>query len=706
MRFLPHSALKGAVLLVGLGMVACGGAGTQPAVDAPAMALSPAGDEPSEQEPTLAETAAAQAAARDAAAQDTEGTDDAAPDEGSQVPATAHAGAKVPVFEDDPKWGAPLAPVTIVIYSDFQCPYCNRVGPTVDELKATYGPDKLRVVWKHYPLPFHKEAYPAHVAAQTVYALGGDEAFWKFHDLAFDNQKDLAEGRFAGWAEASGVDPAQFRAAYGAKTYAKQVDASKEAAAPVGVRGTPSIYVNGVKPERRDPASMKALIDAQLERAGELLRAGVPPGLIYVKLAEESFTTPSPPNERAARKAPADDKDVFKVPVLADDPVRGRAEALITIVEFADFQCPFCARVQATLEGLEAKYPGEIRIVWKNQPLPFHAQAKPAAEVGRYIMDTQGSAAFWKFHDDLFANIMELREDGKIEELARANGVDWGAVQKVRAAGGPAARVEKSQALAASVGARGTPHFFINGRRVPGAQPSPVFEAVIEQELVKARAQLKAGVPRARIYAEAIANGLDSVPTPPSRAQREPVQDKKVDPPPADAPYRGPVKAKVVVQVFSDFQCPFCSRVTPTIDKVHATFGKEVKIVWRNLPLPFHKDAPLAAEAALEAKAQKGNAGFWDYHDLLFANQRQLTRADLESHAKTLGLNMARFKQALDARTHKARVDRDVADAQRFGISGTPGFSVNQYFISGAQPFTVFETAINKALADLKKPKK
>src|SRR5690242_422966 len=97
--------------------------------------------------------------------------------------------ASVPVSSKDPQWGKPTAPVTIVEISDFQCPFCSRVGPTLKQIKDKYGPDKVRIVWKHNPLPFHKAARPAHEAAATVMGLAGSEAFWKFHDSAFANQQ-------------------------------------------------------------------------------------------------------------------------------------------------------------------------------------------------------------------------------------------------------------------------------------------------------------------------------------------------------------------------------------------------------------------------------------------------------------------------------------------------------------------------------------
>src|SRR5690606_23732685 len=124
-----------------------------------------------------------------------------------------HSAAPIPVTQEDPTWGNPAAPVTIVEISDFECPFCSRVNPTLKQIKDEYKND-VRIVWKHNPLPFHKQARPAHEAAATVHALAGNDAFWKFHDLAFANQKALTEENIESWAQQSGVDMAKFKAAF------------------------------------------------------------------------------------------------------------------------------------------------------------------------------------------------------------------------------------------------------------------------------------------------------------------------------------------------------------------------------------------------------------------------------------------------------------------------------------------------------------
>jgi protein-disulfide isomerase/serine/threonine protein kinase len=166
------------------------------------------------------------------------------------------------------------------------------------------------------------------------------------------------------------------------------------------------------------------------------------------------------------------------------------------------------------------------------------------------------------------------------------------------------------------------------------------------------------------------------------------------------APSLGSASAPVTIQLFSDFQCPFCVRLKPTLEAVLAAYPGRVRVVWRNYPLPFHADARPAAEAALEAQAQGGDSLFWQMHEKLFENPRALDRASLERHAQELGLDVARFRQALDDHRHAAAIDADIAAADATGLSmGTPTCFVNGRAIQGAQPLDAFRAAIDRALA-------
>jgi protein-disulfide isomerase len=161
------------------------------------------------------------------------------------------------------------------------------------------------------------------------------------------------------------------------------------------------------------------------------------------------------------------------------------------------------------------------------------------------------------------------------------------------------------------------------------------------------------------------------------------------------SPARGPESARVSIVEFSDFQCPFCSRVTPTMNKLASEYGDQVRIVFKNLPLSIHPKAA-GAHAAAEAAHRQGK--FWEMHDRIFANQRNLEPEVFEGYAKDLGLDMDRYRADVASSDVKKRISTDMAEAQKLGVTGTPGFFVNGRFVSGAQPFETFKRLVDEEL--------
>ena len=158
----------------------------------------------------------------------------------------------------------------------------------------------------------------------------------------------------------------------------------------------------------------------------------------------------------------------------------------------------------------------------------------------------------------------------------------------------------------------------------------------------------------------------------------------------------GPEDAPITIVEFSDFQCPYCSRVVPTIKEIAARYPDEVRIVFRHLPLSFHAQARIAAYGSICA----GNQGrFWEYHDLLFENQRALQREQLSAYATSLDLDMESFEACMSAPETEALVAADLAAAEELGASGTPAFFINGIFLNGAQPFEAFDRLIQEELA-------
>lgn len=158
----------------------------------------------------------------------------------------------------------------------------------------------------------------------------------------------------------------------------------------------------------------------------------------------------------------------------------------------------------------------------------------------------------------------------------------------------------------------------------------------------------------------------------------------------------GPADAKVTIVEFSDFQCPYCVRAAEATKKLKAKYGDKIRLIFRQYPLDFHKEAHLAAQAVLEARAQDK---FWEMHDKLFENQKALGRADLETYAKDLGLDMAKFKAALDGGTHKATVDEDIKLGQSVGVQGTPTMLLNGAKVADPSNADAIGQQIEAALA-------
>jgi predicted DsbA family dithiol-disulfide isomerase len=167
--------------------------------------------------------------------------------------------------------------------------------------------------------------------------------------------------------------------------------------------------------------------------------------------------------------------------VAASGPSLGPDDAPITIVEFSDYQCPFCARAEPTLKELLARYPTQIRIFYRHLPLSFHPLALGAAKAA-VCADDQDH--FWAYHDLLFVNQKKLERDDLLG-YARVLDLDVARFDACVDDEATALRVQEDFDAARSLGATGTPAFFINGIMLTGAQPVSAFESVIDEELLR-----------------------------------------------------------------------------------------------------------------------------------------------------------------------------------------------------------------------------
>lgn len=397
--------------------------------------------------------------------------------------------------------------VTVVVFSDFQCPFCSRVVPTLDRLMETY-PSELRIAFRHYPLPFHRDAEPAAVASIEVQRQLGDAAFFRYHDLLFANQRALGLDALVGYAEQIGANGPAVRAAVEQGTHDAALERDAGYVASLSVRGTPNMFINGRPLAGAQPfEAFDAIVREELALARDRVSRGADASRYYDDLlaaapserVEERRTTPTPR---------PDDTTVYRVPVDGAA-TRGPADALVTVVAFTDFECPFCGRAVDTLNQLEQRYGRDVRIVVRHFPLAFHANAQGAHEAAIEVRAQRGDEAFFRFHDLVFQNRTALGPDDLVGYATQV-GANGDRVRRALSDRRHQAAVEADQRAGQSLGVSGTPTFFVNGRRLVGAQPIDRFAVLVDEVKAQAEALVAGGTPRAGVYEATIANGATS----------------------------------------------------------------------------------------------------------------------------------------------------------------------------------------------------
>jgi protein-disulfide isomerase len=581
-----------------------------------------------------------------------------------------------PAPVEAPKVAAPTANVDakieIIEFSDFECPFCSRVNPTLARIKDELKKDVI-VTFMHQPLPFHQNAKRAAIAAEAARRQG---KFQEFHDAMFQDQKALDAESLLKIATTLKLDLEKYKADVADPTLAKVVDRHQAIANAVGASGTPAFFINGKNIKGAQPyEKFKEIITVELEEANKAKQQGETWLKERLKVNNAALYDyvyggkEPPPN--VPKKAPVD-KTVYKVDVNAEDAIEGPAEALVTMVVFSEYECPFCAKVEPTLSAIMAKYPGKVRRVFKHSPLPFHQNARGASVAA---MCAQDQGKFWQYGAKLFANQKALKAED-LELYATQEGLDVAAFKACVTSDKHNARIDADLELAAKVTARGTPNVFINGRKVQGAKPEAEFVEIVDEELKKAEAIVAKGIAPNAVYAEIIKNGKVFEPL------EEKVNAFNLD----NSAILGKKTAKIVIVEFSDFQCPFCSRVGAPLKDLKAKYGDDLAVVFKHFPLDFHKEAKPAALASMCANDQ---GKFWPYHDELFANQKALLEADLKTYATKIGLDMAKWEACVKEGRHNALIDAEIAEGRQAGVRGTPTLFINGRKLNAPGGYTV-----------------
>ncbi|MGB1700515.1 MAG: DsbA family protein, partial [Nannocystaceae bacterium] len=395
---------------------------------------------------------------------------------------------------DAPTRGPDDAPVTIVMFSDFECPFCERAMQTIHALERRYE-GEIRLVYKSFPIARHPQAMLAALMAMSAAEQG---AFWGFHDRLFSGQ-GIDTPTLLQHVDELGIDMERVAKDLDTMAHAPAVRRDLAQASQLLVRSTPTFFINGRRVSGAKPlAFFEALVEEERAFASTWRAAGVADEMLYThatRLGYEEIEYDRDPTG-------LDESKVYPVPI-EESPSLGPVDAPVTIVVFGDFQCPFCARGHQTLRAIKDRYGDQIRLVYKHFPLPGHPAAIPAARASM-VANAQGK--FWQFHDALYEtgarfSAEDLREIGMRVALEGAADA-WTESKEFDA------QIKRDIELGMTLGVTGTPTSFVNGRPVQGAQSEIMFRSLIAEEMARANALKAQGVSGDALYPALV--GLDA----------------------------------------------------------------------------------------------------------------------------------------------------------------------------------------------------
>jgi len=367
-------------------------------------------------------------------------------------------------------------------------------------------------------------------------------------------------------------------------------------------------------------------------------------------------------------------------------PFTGDENAKATLVEFADYQCPYCSRAQAVVKELKQKYGDDLKFVFKQLPLrSIHRFAEPAA---RASVAAARQGKFWEMHDVLFQNSRAL-DDASLKKYASDLGLDMEQFARDLADPAVAQAVQNDVTEAMGLGVNGTPTFFINNVRVPmwdaGTMGRMIDEAMAGGDPAKIADEINRQVQEQRMAAQRARQAQEA-------AMATKVFDINIE----GAPVLGAPDAPVTIVEFGDFQCPYCAGAQPLVKQVLDAFPGKIKLVFKHMPLTsIHPNAQAAAVAA-EAAREQGK--FWEMKENLYKNYNKLGGDNLTRIAGEAGLDVAKFQESIKKESHLEAINKSVADARSAMVNSTPTFFVNGKKVM-RRDFDTFKSMVEKALA-------
>ena len=528
---------------------------------------------------------------------------------------------------------APAAqPVSMVVFSDFECPYSAQLFFELEKLQAKYP--KFHIIYKQSPLSIHPDSPLAHRAAL---AAGRQGRFDAMAELLYANQKPQDVASLTAFAHQLHLDVGRFHD-LDSSSVAAELDADMEESSAFAIEQTPTLFING-----------KTLVGYQSEQTLA--------GLIDTAAAQNIVAPATAPDSVGETLDPALLAEIQSRPTAA----QGAADAPLTIVEFTDFQCPYCRGAVTPMEQFMASRGREVRWIVRTFPLDIHPDSELAAEAA-LAAGEQGK--FWQMHDLLFANQTALKLEN-LRAYAEQLHLDMHTFNDALATHRFAGQIASDRMLGTKAGVDGTPTFVIDGHLMSGARSLPELNQIAD-----AHTALAAG----RSLAAA------AVPVTPPAAT-----DQQVSGPANHAP--------ITLTWFTDVRSPLASRQADLVRALVAQYDGKVRVFFRAFPLESHADGRIGSAALLAALSQ---GKFWPMFDALAERRDLLDRTELLSIAEGIGLDRARFAADLDASA--AAVAANVDEATRRGIQGAPVLFVNGQRVDGLQQKQFYTAILDREL--------
>jgi len=395
------------------------------------------------------------------------------------------ASAPLPVLGNEPIWGTRNAALTWVLFGDLDCPHTRRTWRALEGVKASFG-DDLRIVFHHRPLREHPNALEAARVLAGVARTHGALAFFDVLHRVMQGEASLTAERLTSELGAAGYGASKLSDLSAAGE--AQVRADLQLAGQFALKSTPFSFLNGQAVDgERSATELELLLREEQRTAIWLSASGVSPSTLYATRTSSNLIGVGIAGESRSC-----------VPI-GTSPTRGPADALVTLVEFSDFECQYCKRVEPTLKALLTRYPKTLRLVWKDYPLPQHKSAQLLANFAADAYRRGSLSGFWAVHDGIFGHA-EALDDSALGALAGKAGLDGALLLISARAGVHDAAIRADMKLGQRLDVNGTPTFFANGRRIEGALPLERFEALIQEELKTAQRIVAHGTAARDVY--------------------------------------------------------------------------------------------------------------------------------------------------------------------------------------------------------------